>query len=224
MSERREDRSLTTRPAWHVVAALAALALPIAGCAPSDVVCTGEPLTRVVLYDKGELIGEWELALEVLEDPSGRLSPGPIGALEPVWIPLPEEDFLLVRGDEGALRALFAVEAHVDGYRDGEATCLDVSGEEPVEWWRRGLVRVDWSRNLVATHPALFPEDAELRVEPVPWFVREDDEWLVPRFERNEAHELVRISLPVHYYVSDAACSDCPGSELTVRLTLTRPA
>lgn len=219
--EHRSDRLMPPRYVRRVVAAMSLL---ITGCAPSDVVCSGAPLTRVVLFDKGELIGEWGLQLEVLEDLSGRLSPGPIGVPERVWIPLPEEDFLFVRSTEGgALRALFAVPAHVDGYRDGEATCVSISDEGSVEWWRRALIRVDWSRNLVATHPALFPEDAGLRVEPVAWFVRDEVELLAPRFERDEAGELVRFSLPLHYYVSDPACPDCVGSELTVRFTFTRP-
>lgn len=223
MREHRKDRSTKARSTRRGVVAVTLL---IAGCAPSDVVCSAEPLSRVVLYDKGELIGGWELTLEVLEDTSGRLSPGPIGMPEEVWIPLPEESFLFVRGSEGALRALFAVEAHVDGYRDGETTCVARPGsDEPVEWWRRGLMRVDWSQNLLATHPALFPEDAGLRVEPLAWFASEDDvERLVPRFERNEAGELVRFSLAVRYYVLDAACPDCPGSELTVRFTFARAA
>lgn len=219
--EHRSDRFMAPRSTRRVMVAMALL---IAGCAPSDVVCSPAPLTQAVLYDKGELIGEWGLELEVLEDTSGRLSPGPIGVPERVWIPLPEEDFLFVRSaEDGALRALFAVERHVDGYRDGETACVSLSDEGAVEWWRRALMRVDWSRNLVATHPALFPEDAGLRVEPVAWFVREDVELLAPRFERDEARELVRFSLPLHFYVSDAACPDCPGSELTVRFTFTRP-
>jgi hypothetical protein len=52
-------------------------------------------------------------------------------------------------------------------------------------------------------------------------FVREEVELLAPRFERDEAGELVRFSLPMHYYV--APCPDCLGSALTVRFTFTRP-
>lgn len=219
------DRSMTSRCAWHGAVGVAALTLMVAGCAPSDVVCSGERLSQAVLYDKGDFIGAWVLELEVLEDPSGRLSPGPIGAPERVWIPLPEEDFLSVRSaEQEGLRALFAVGAHVDGYQDGWTTCVARYDETPLEWWRRALMRVDWSQNLVATQPALFPEDAGLRVEPIAWFVRDDDlDSFLPRFERDEAGELVRFSVVVLYYVSDAACPDCPGSEVVVRFTFTRP-
>lgn len=80
---------------------------------------------------------------------------------------------------------------------------------------------VDWSQNLVATYPALIPEDAGLRVEPLLLFLRGDDSFL-PRFERDESHELIRFSLPLRFGVWEPACPDCPWSELTVRFTFTR--
>ncbi|MBZ0121131.1 MAG: hypothetical protein K8H88_29315 [Sandaracinaceae bacterium] len=204
-------------------AAAAALTLLAAGCAQSDIVCRAEPLSHVVLYDKGDFLGDWALELDVLEDTSGRLSPGPMGAPVDAWIGLPDEDFLFVRSRaEGALLGVFAVARHIDGYLDAETLCV-VSPETQVEWWRRRLMRVDWSQSLVA-HPALGPEDAGLRVEPVPSFLRNDDlDLLLPQFERDESRELVRFSLALRYYVSDAACPDCPGSELKVRFTFTRP-
>ncbi len=197
----------------------------VTGCEPSDVVCSPAPLTLAVLYDKGDFIGEWDLELEVLEDGSGRLAPGPLGTPERVRIPVPKEHFLFVRGrEDGELRALFAIAGHVDGYRDGNTTCVArFSDEAEVEWWRHGLMRVDWSQELSAAHPALSFEDDGLRVESIAWFVRDDyEEWL-PRFERDEAGELVRFSLPLRYFVLDAACSDCTGSELAVRFTFPRP-
>lgn len=107
---------MSCRGILRAAAGAAALALLVAGCAQSDIACHGEPLSSVVLYEKGDLLGGWVLEVDVLEDASGRLSPGPIGEPVDAWIALPDEDFLFVRSREGALLGVFAVARPLDGY------------------------------------------------------------------------------------------------------------
>lgn len=203
------------------------LTLLIAGCEGSDVVCSTGPLSGR-FYEKSELMGEWLLELEVIDDASGRLAPGPLGAPERVWVPVPEEDFLYVRSREAdALRAMVRVHTHVDGYRADDAVCIRPIVDELPPWWQRGLMRVDWTTDVWGRHPALASDEERerLAIESVPFFSADESGWAVraARFERDEAGELTRISLAFDYLVTDRACADCEAQPLLVRFTLTRP-
>lgn len=164
----------------------------------------------------------------MIEDASGRLDPGSIGRSEHVALAFLDESFLTVLRFDAGARALFSVERHVDGYRDGSDVCIARSwddGAPALEWWQRGLFRVDWSRELLAAHPALASEEerAVLRLEPVPHWVT--DEPSLPRFERDPVSSaLVRFSVPADYFVSEIGCTpDCVGAMLRVRHVFTRP-
>jgi hypothetical protein len=203
------------------------LTATMAGCEQPDAACSTRPLTQVVLYDKAELLGEWLLELEVIDDPSGRLAPGPLGAPERVWVPVPEEDFLYVRSREAdAPRIVFWIAAHIDAYCVGGERYLRAPDESGLDWWQRPFVRVDWSTDRWGGHPALASDEERerLAIEPVPRFFLGDEPYdRLPRFERDEAGELTGISLVLGYLVMDRACADCQPEELLVRFTLTRP-
>ena len=254
--------------AWLLVP-LTLLIGALTGCDVQDPVNRVQPnVTR-----KNDLRGgEWYSLSTVVDTPYGASFTfvGEQGTLERIEWEI-QEDFLVGRRSyeqiagaepegingttdaQGAVVAMYAIKKHFDIRHDynpvtGERLNVIVENDTDRPWNQRDYMRVDWSANLV-TDPNFMMLNRyfdALVMEPVSWFVQDENDPNAPRFERmdpaSEDSPLAymeitnkmfvrpteidfgwaRLPACFIYQVLDGNPVDCTASEITVRNSFLR--
>jgi len=181
----------------------------VAACDSEDVCRTEAALSRVVLYEKDELLGSWEHTA-IVRDPGG--STAAVGATSPAervrWIF--SEELLVATRPVVPLDpvAAFRVEGHYTQGAFSDGSLCIASWDGP--WDSETHARIDWSMELIAD--STLPLDVvDGVVEPVPFFVDDYDFYEdSPRFERDDAGVLRSVELPAQYWVQCSGCGTGP--------------
>ena len=191
---------------------LSAIALAT-GCLESQ-----PPVDRVQpnVTRKSDIAGaEWYFLQTVVDTPYSTdfTFVGEQGQLERIEWEI-QEDFLVARrsyehidsaepegingstDQQGAVVAMYAIDKHFDIRREynpvtGEELNIIVENDTDRPWHQREYMRVDWSENLV-TNPSFLMLNRYfdgLEMEPVAWFVQDEDSVNAPVFERLDPND-----------------------------------